>query len=182
MLSLIAILGQNRAIGKDNKLIWHIPDDLRHFKRITTGHPVIMGRKTFESIGHSLPDRLNIVITRDKNYIAKGCYICHSLDEALKCAESTPSPLACPAFMAGEGGKGCVKPLISAPPEIFIIGGGEIYRQALPLADKLYLTMVEDSPRKAETFFPDYYEFKKIISEELHEYNGLKYKFVELIK
>ncbi|OGF22991.1 diacylglycerol kinase [Candidatus Falkowbacteria bacterium RBG_13_39_14] len=179
MISIICIIGQNRAIGKDNKLIWHIPDDLKHFKKITFGHPVIMGRKTFESIGKPLPDRLNIVITRDKNYEAEGCYICHSLDEALEYAESTLSPFAYPAFMAGEGG---VKPRISAPHEIFIIGGGEIYRQAIPLADKLYLTIVEDSPEDADTFFPDYSEFKNIINEESREYNGLRYKFAELTR
>ncbi|MFH1192146.1 MAG: dihydrofolate reductase [bacterium] len=164
MINVICILGENNAIGKNNKLIWNIPDDLKHFKKITENHPVIMGRKTFESIGKSLPNRVNIIITRDKNYKAEGCHICNSLDEAIQISRDALQ---------------CVS-TISAPPEIFVIGGGEIYRQAIPCADKLYLTIVEDSPKDADTFFPDYTEFKNILSEEKHEYNGLKYKFVEL--
>ncbi len=174
MINVICILGENNAIGKNNKLIWNIPDDLKHFKKITENHPIIMGRKTFESISRPLPNRTNIIITRDKDYKAEGCYICNSLDEAIEYARSHSSPL--------EGSKGGVKPLSSVSQEIFIIGGGEIYRQALPCADKLYLTIVEDSPKDANTFFPDYSEFKNILSEKKHEYNGLKYKFMELTR
>ncbi len=149
-------MGKNRAIGRNNKLLWNIPDDLKHFKKITTGHAVIMGRKTFESIGRQLPNRANIIITRDKNFKADGCVISHSLDEALDLAKQKNE-------------------------EIFIIGGGQIYEQALPHADKLYLTIVDDEP-KADTFFPDYSKFKNIISEENKECDKIKYKFIKLAK
>lgn len=149
-------MGKNRAIGRNNKLLWNIPDDLKHFKKITTGHAVIMGRKTFESIGRPLPNRANIIITRDKNFKAAGCIIYHSLDEALDFAKQKNE-------------------------EIFIIGGGQIYEQALPYADKLYLTIIDDEP-KADTFFPDYLKFKNIISEENKKYDKIKYKFMELTK
>jgi len=175
MISIICILGKNRAIGKNNELIWNIPDDLKHFKKITSGHTVIMGRKTFASIGKPLPDRQNIVITRDKNFKVDGCDICHSLDEAIQCAKNA-IPSAPPLY------KGGIKGGYSTPNEIFIIGGGEIYKQALPMADKLYLTIVDDAPKDADTFFPDYSEFKKIIKEESREYNGIKYTFLELIR
>lgn len=156
MISIIAVIGKNRELGKDNKLLWDIPDDLKHFKKITSGHPVIMGRKTFESIGSPLPDRQNIIITRDTNFKIEGCLIAHSIEEAFKLAGSNER-------------------------EIFIIGGGQIYKQALPYAEKLYLTIVEDEP-KADIFFPDYSQFKNVVSEEKKEYNGIKYKFIELIK
>jgi len=153
-ISLIAAIASgNRALGKDNKLIYKIPEDLKRFKDLTKGHVVIMGRKTFESIGYSLPNRLNIIITRDKNYSQKGITVVHSLDEALKQVQSDD--------------------------EVFIIGGGQIYQEAIGMADKLYLTVVEGSPA-ADTFFPDYSEFKKVVFEETHESGGLKYKFLEL--
>lgn len=153
-ISLIAaIASENRALGKDNKLIYQIPEDLKRFKEITSGHTVIMGRKTFESIGYSLPNRLNIIITRDKNYSGKGIIVVHSLDEALQQVQSED--------------------------EVFIIGGGQIYNEAIKIADKLYLTIVEGNPT-ADTFFPDYSEFKKVVFEESHESQGLKYKFLEL--
>lgn len=163
MISIIAIIGKNRAIGKDNKLIWNIPDDLRHFKEITSGHPVIMGRKTFESINSPLPNRANIIITRNKDYHADGCAVVNSLEQAIKSVETQN-------FASPHGND-----------EVFIIGGGQIYKQALPYADKLYLTVVDDEP-EADTFFPDYSEFKNIISEEKKEHKGIKYKFIEIIK
>ena len=157
MISIITAIGKNNAIGRDNRLLWHIPDDLRHFKKITTGNIIVMGRKTYESIGKPLPNRTNIVVTSDKKYKADGCLVKHSLEEVLNEAKNY-------------GNK-----------EVFIIGGGQIYQQALPHADKLYLTIVDDEP-EADTFFPDYSEFKNVISEENHEQKGLKYKFVELTK
>ncbi|MFH0923941.1 MAG: dihydrofolate reductase [Candidatus Falkowbacteria bacterium] len=170
MISIIAVIGKNNAIGYKNKLLWNIPDDLKHFKKITSGHPVIMGRKTFESIGSPLPGRANIIITRNEDYVAENCIIAHSLKEAIEKAQKTSHTLL-PPPLEGEGLGG----------EVFIIGGGQIYKQALPLADKLYLTIVDDEP-KADTFFPDYSEFKNVISEEELKHNNIKYKFLELTK
>lgn len=155
---IAAIASGNRALGLNGRLIYHIPDDLKRFKEITSGHAIIMGRKTFESIGHPLPNRTNIVITNDTGYLASGIIVVHSLDEAFELAEEK------------EGD------------EIFIIGGGQIYQEARGLADKLYLTIVEGNPQ-ADTFFPDYSDFKKVTYEsETQEHDGLKYKFLELEK
>jgi len=157
-ISIIAAVAEkNRAIGKDNKLLWHIPGDLPRFKKITTGHPVIMGQKTFESLGKPLPNRTNIVLTFDKSFQAPGCIVAYSVDEAIKIASEKD------------------------PQEIFFIGGGSVYAQAIKFADKLYLTLVEGE-YDADTFFPDYSEFKKVIFEEPHESAGYKYKFLELQK
>jgi len=158
-ISLIAAISENNALGKDNKLIFKIPEDMKRFKEITSGHPIIMGRKTFESIGRPLPNRTNIVVTRDKNYKAEGCEVAHSLNEALRVAKRNP-PV---------GG------------EIFVIGGGQIYKEAIGIANKLYLTLVEGK-YEADTFFPDYSDFKKVVFEELHESAGYKYKFLDLEK
>jgi len=155
-LSIIAaIASKNRALGKDNELIYKIPEDLKRFKKLTEGHAIIMGRKTFESIGYPLPNRLNIIITRDKNFSEKGITVVHSLEEALQ--------------------------QIQGEDEVFVIGGGQIYKEAMPLADKLYLTIVEGNP-SADTFFPDYSDFKKVVFEESHESNRLKYRFLDLEK
>ena len=165
MISTICITNKNRAIGYNNKLLWDIPHDLEHFKKITKGHVVIMGDKTFESLGRPLPNRVNIIITKNKNYKAPKCVIVYSLEEAL------------------ERGKEEEAKLGNKIEEIFIIGGGSIYTQMLPFTDKLYLTIVDDEPENADTFFPDYSEFKNIISESVeYEHNGLKYKFIELTK
>lgn len=153
-ISLIAAIASgNRALGKDNDLIYKIPEDLKRFKELTSGHAIIMGRKTYDSIGHPLPNRVNIVITRDPNFKAETVIVVHSLEEALK--------------QINESG------------EVFIIGGGQIYQEAIEMADRLYLTVVEGNP-EADTFFPDYSEFKKVVSEESHESDGFKYKFLEL--
>lgn len=162
-ISLIAAIGLNRELGKDNKLLYHIPEDLKRFKKLTEGHAVIMGRKTYESIGKPLPNRLNIIITHNQNFkidhynVSKHCnvVVCHSLESAFAKA--------------------------SADKEVFVIGGGEIYRQAIKVADKLYLTIV-NSKTEADTFFPDYSEFKKVIFDESHESGGYKFRFVELTK
>lgn len=154
-INIIVAIAKNRAIGKDNKLLWHIPNDLRRFKEITTGHTVIMGRKTYESIGRPLPDRINIIITRNNDYKADGCVTCKSLEEAIEFAKENQEN------------------------EVFIIGGGEIYSQAINLADKLYLTLVEGN-FEADTYFPDYSDFKKIIFEKEQKSEGYKYRFLEL--
>jgi len=153
-VNIIAALGKNNVIGKDNGLIWRIPDDLARFKQLTVPHPIIMGRKTFESIGRPLPGRTNIIVTREENFLADGCVVTHSVDDAIKKAKKLDD-------------------------EIFIIGGGEIYKQTLPYADKLYLTLV-DNKEEGDIFFPDYSEFKKEISREEREYEGLKYTWVDL--
>lgn len=154
---MICAVGRNLAIGCNNKLIWDIPNDLQHFKEITLGHAVVMGDRTYESIGRPLPGRKNIVVTLDENYQAPGCEISHSLENILEDAKKSDE-------------------------EIFIIGGATIYRLSLPHANKLYLTLVDDAPDDADVFFPDFSEFKNEISREEHEENGLKYAFVELVK
>ncbi|MFA5933523.1 MAG: dihydrofolate reductase [Microgenomates group bacterium] len=154
-ISIICCIGKNRGIGKDNQLLWHIPEDLQHFKQITEGHPVIMGRKTFESIGRPLPNRLNIILTHNPLTGQPGVVFAFSLEEALK--------------MAAENEK----------EEIFIIGGGQVYQEAISLADKLYLTVVEDSP-EADTFFPDYSDFKKVISSQKNKNKDYSFTYLEL--
>jgi len=127
MITIIAAIGKNRELGKDNDLIWHLPNDLKRFKKITSGHDVIMGRKTFESLGKPLPNRTNIIITRNGNFKADGCTIVNSLEEALKaCNDANP----------------------------YILGGAEIYSQAIKIADVLDLTLV-DAELKADVFFPE---------------------------
>ena len=126
-LSLIAAVARNGAIGKDNALLWRLPEDLKFFKRTTLGCPVLMGRKTFESIGRALPGRRNVVITRNADWSHEGVDVAHSLDEALA--------------------------LVAQAPKVFVIGGGELYIQALPLADELVLTEV-DADFEGDTFFP----------------------------
>lgn len=156
-ISIIAAIGKNRELGKNNKLLWNIGEDLNHFRKITAGNAVIMGRKTHESIGRVLPNRINIVITRDANYRSEGCVVCGSLNEALEIAKK------------------------SGEKEAFIIGGGEIYKQAIGLADKLYLTLV-DGTFDADTFFPDYSEFNKVIFKEEHKDKNYRYTFLELTR
>lgn len=164
MISIIAVIGKNRELGKENKLLWHISEDLKRFKKITQGHAVIMGRKTFESLGKPLPNRLNIIITRDKNYKQKNInclnnenvFILSSLEKAIEFAKNNG--------------------------EVFIIGGGQVYRQGLPYADRLYLTLVDADCPEADTYFPDYSAFKKVTYKEERESEGLKYTFLELVK
>lgn len=128
-LALIAAVARNGAIGRDNALLWRLPEDLKFFKRTTLGCPVVMGRKTFESIGRPLPGRRNVVITRDPTWRAEGVDVVHSLEAALA-ATSTPDT-----------------------ERVFVIGGGEIYAQALPLADEIVLTEI-DADFEGDTFFP----------------------------
>lgn len=150
-----------RVIGRDNKLIWHIPEDLKRFKELTLGHPVIMGRKTFESIvaaiGKPLPDRPNIVVTRDPEWHFEGVTVTYSLEEALSLARTLDSE------------------------EVHIGGGAELYKEALPYIDRLYLTIIEDD-KEGDTFFPPYeHEFTKVVTpEEWHDWKGLRYRYVTL--
>ena len=126
-ISLIVAMAKNRVIGIDNKMPWHLPADFAWFKKNTLGHPVVMGRRTFESIGKSLPGRRNIVVSRNPEWRAEGCEVFPSLEAAL--ASSAPAE------------------------QIFVIGGASLYGEALPMADRLYLTEVDSTP-EGDTFFP----------------------------
>ena len=128
MITLIVAMGKNREIGKENQLLWHLPKDLKHFKELTSGYPIIMGRKTYESIGKPLPNRTNIVISRKNDWFEEGILIVGSIKEAVKFAKKIDE-------------------------EVFIIGGGNIYEQTIDLADKLEVTLV-DAVLDADTFFP----------------------------
>ena len=128
MITLIAAIGKNNELGKNNDLLWTLPADMKHFKETTSLHTVIMGRKTFESIGKPLPNRRNVVITRDANYKREGTEVVHSFSDALDLFPDKNE-------------------------EIFIIGGAEIYKQAMPVADKLYITHVDAEDKDADAFF-----------------------------
>jgi dihydrofolate reductase len=156
-VSIVVAVAENNSIGKNNQLLWHLPDDLKHFKNITTGGTIIMGRKTFESIGKPLPNRISIVISTQKNFDGKGAIVVSSLDVALeKCKNKE---------------------------EVFIIGGGEIYKYSLPFVDCIYLTKVHQN-FEGDTFFPDLEPADwKVISEVHHqpdEKNEFPYSFFKL--
>lgn len=166
IVAAVVAIGKNRELGKEGKLLWHIPDDLKRFKHLTLGHPIIMGRKTFESIvgytGGPLPERTNIVITRHPEQMIEN--VSQSSD----------------VVVVGSLEEGIEKAKQLDAEEIHIGGGAEIYKQALPFITKLYLTLIDDS-KEADTFFPDYEkEFTKKVFEEQHEWNGLKYRWVDL--
>lgn len=130
ILSIISAIGKNGELGKDNHLLWNLPADMKHFRETTSGHPVIMGRKTYESIGHPLPKRENVVITRDANWHnGEVLRIAHSFEEALSAYKGSDV-------------------------EVFIIGGGQLYHEAIPIADRLYITHI-DAETEADTFFPN---------------------------
>ncbi len=153
-ISIIAAVAANRVIGNKNELIWHLPEDLKRFKNLTTGHPIIMGRKTFESIGRPLPGRENIVITSQEDYQPEGVTVVHSLMEALILAPELDSE------------------------EVFVIGGGRVYAEALGFADRLYLTVL-DQEFEGDTIFPDWSEqFECVVSEEPFAYNELSGKYL----
>lgn len=128
MTTIVVAMGENNEIGSDNQLLWHLPKDLKHFKDLTSGHPIIMGRKTYESIGKALPNRTNIVVSRKKDWFEEGILIVGSIKEAVKFAKKIDE-------------------------DIFIIGGGNIYEQTIDIADRLEVTLVKAS-LKADTFFP----------------------------
>jgi dihydrofolate reductase len=141
-ISMVVAAALNEAIGKNNQLLWHLPEDLKFFKRTTMGFPIVMGRNTFESVGKPLPGRRNVIISRNLALKIEGCEVVHSAEEALS--------------------------LLKDVPEIMIVGGAEVYRMFLPLADRIFMTRVETSP-DADTFFPvlppDQW---KMISQEQH--------------
>lgn len=161
-ISIIAAIADNGAIGRNNQLLWHITEDLRYFKRITSGHTVIMGRKTWESLGKPLPNRRNIVISRslaaiyDSNSPANpGVEVYSTIEQALAAAAKEPTAVPGQPVQPNISGQP-VKHNVSnnSAQEVFIIGGGEIYRQTLPYAHKLYLTLVHTNIAYADTFFP----------------------------
>ena len=128
MISLIVAMAKNRVIGCDNKIPWHLPNELQLFKKLTMGHHIVMGRKTFESIGRLLPGRTSIIVTRQRDYAIEGARVVHSIDEAMDIARGDD--------------------------EIFVIGGAELFRDTLPRADRLYLTTVDAKPA-GDVFMPD---------------------------
>jgi len=143
MITMIAAAGKNNELGKDNDLVWHLPDDFKRFKQLTTGHHIIMGRKTFESFPIPLPNRTHIVITRDKEYQKEGAIVVHSIDEAL------------------------IKSSVDEQP--FVVGGGEIYSLAIEVADVIELTRVHGS-FDADTFFPEIDQTKwELVTEVFHD-------------
>jgi dihydrofolate reductase len=160
---VVGITKNNAAIGNSGKLLVLISDDLKRFKAITTGHAIIMGRKTYESIGRLLPNRFNVIVTRNKDFKVEGALVCHTLDEAIEQAWNNEIASA------------------NAKKEIFLIGGGEIYAQGLPKTNKIYLTIV-DSDAAGDVFFPDYTEFKKETFREdrVDEKTRLKYSWIDL--
>ena len=158
MISIIAAVSENGIIGSGNAMPWHIKEDFKRFKTLTTGHPVIMGRKTFESLGRPLPNRTNIIVTRNKSFIINDCLTASSIEEAIN--------------------------MCNHEEEIFIIGGGEIYRQAMPMADKIYLTLIHKS-FNGDTFFPEIDSGWREISREYHEKGEsfeFPFEFIDYVK
>lgn len=156
MIRIIAAIGKNRELGKDNRLLWNLSGDLRNFRAVTYGCTVVMGRKTFESIGKPLPGRRNIVVTRNSEFLAEGVEVVCSFDKAMEISQW----------------------------DCFVIGGAEIYTHALPVAERIYLTLV-DGEFEADTFFPEYgAEWVKVDEKycTADESNDFDYTFVELEK
>lgn len=158
MISIIAAVAKDRAIGFENKLIYWLPNDLKRFKALTTGHTIVMGRNTFLSLPKgALPNRRNIVLSRSQKEFP-GCETYNSLKEALQhCAPDE---------------------------EIYIIGGASVYKQALPIADRLCLTEIDDTPEQADTFFPPYDEWQEVSREEHEkdERHSFRYAFVDYVR
>ena len=166
MLNIIACISKkHKAIGYQNRLLYAIPSDMTRFRMLTTGHTIIMGRKTFESLPNgALPNRHNIVISKTREQIA-GCKVYNSLEEALAARKETA------------GNKETTEE------ECFIIGGASIYEQALPFADKLYLTIVEKEPEHADTFFPEIDPAEwEVTEKEMRNENGLPFTFLTLYR
>ncbi|WP_435261379.1 dihydrofolate reductase [Tenacibaculum sp. nBUS_03] len=161
MITIIAAIGKNNELGKGNDLIWHLPADLKRFKKVTSGHHIIMGRNTFESIGKPLPNRTTIIITRNKAYTKEGCLIVNSIEEAIELSKNNS--------------------------EVFIIGGAQIYKQALEsnLVDKLDITLVHEN-FEADVYFPkiDSSVWKEVSREDFiaDEKNKYDYSFVSYVK
>ncbi len=161
MITIIAAIGKNRELGKNNQLLWHIKADLERFKKLTLGNVVIMGRKTYQSLPEKfrpLPQRINIVVSKQKDFVNDPIIIAQSIEEAIKKAKEFKK-------------------------EIFIAGGASIYEQTLPLADKLYLTLVEKEFPDADVFFPPFEKlFPKKIKEEIGQEGELTFRFLEYSK
>ncbi|MBE9056065.1 dihydrofolate reductase [Sphaerospermopsis sp. LEGE 08334] len=161
IISLIAAISEDRILADSKKehirggIPWDIPSDIRSFKEITWRHPVIMGRKTYATFNHPLPNRTNIIVTRNIDYQAPGCLVFHSLYEAIQWSK------------------------MSETEEIFIAGGEQIYTQAMEFANKLYLTIVEGS-FEGDIYFPEFSNFGKLTKEEKLQENGFRFKFVEI--
>lgn len=152
----------DRGLGYKNELLWHVPADLKRFKALTLGHPIIMGRKTFESIiailGKPLPGRTTIVVTRDMTYAYEGVQVAHSLEEAFQIADA------------------------ELPKEIHIGGGAELYAQALPFVNRLHITWYHDQ-KPADTFFPDFEsEFTTTVAHNTEKYEGITYQWVDYVR
>jgi dihydrofolate reductase len=158
-ISIIAAIGRRRELGKGNDLLWKIPDDLKRFRELTKGHPIIMGRKTYESLPmRPLPHRTNIVVTRDQEYKSPTFISASSIEDAIEKAKNAPGS-----------------------EEIFVIGGGQIYAAALLHADRLYLTIIDAEAPEADVFFPAYEnDFPRIIYDESREWDGLRYRWVDI--
>ena len=155
LISLIAALSENRVIGSKGEIPWKIPGEQKRFKEITTPHPVIMGRKTFESIGRLLPNRPNIIITSDTAYSVTDALVTHSLSEAIEKATELDQD------------------------EIFVIGGGKVFEEAIGSADRLYLTIVHTEV-EGDAFFPEYSDFRKVVYQEDKEAGGYRFTYLTL--
>lgn len=167
-ISMIAAMANNRVIGADNAMPWHLPADLKHFKKITLGKPIIMGRKTYASIGKALPGRLNIVVSSDVNYKLADATVVHSCEQAIEVASEH-----------------CARGKLENP-EVMIIGGGTIYEHFLRFCHRLYLTQIELEV-EGDTHFPDYaaiYDWQEIASEahQAEPLNPYAYRFITLVK
>lgn len=151
-ISIIAAIGRNNELGKGNDLVWHFKEDMRFFKETTTGNTVVMGRKTFESLPHALPNRRNVVITKNADYVAEGAEVVTGIEEAMKLTEND---------------------------NVFIIGGGTIYTAFMPYADKLYLTEIDAEDKDADVFFPSF-DKSEYNAEQLTDYtvNGISFKHI----
>lgn len=151
-ISIIAAIGRNNELGKGNDLVWHFKEDMRFFKETTTGNTVVMGRKTFESLPHALPNRRNVVITKNADYVAEGAEVVTGIEEAMKLTEND---------------------------NVFIIGGGTIYTAFMPYADKLYLTEIDAENKDADVFFPSF-DKSEYNAEQLTDYtvNGINFKHI----
>lgn len=160
-LSGIAAMSENHVIGKNNQLPWHLPADLRHFKNITTGHPILMGRKTYQSIGKPLPNRINLILTHDKTFKADGCLVVSSIEEALQSAPCMGSE------------------------EVFVIGGAEVYKQLMPSIQRLYLTIIHHT-FVGDAYFPQIksQEWREIKREDHlpDNENPYAYSFINLTR
>ena len=155
-LILIAAIDENNVLGKNNKLIWHLPEDLKRFKRLTSSHAIIMGRKTFESLPRALPNRLNIVITRNMSFYKEGINICHSLESAIECGKFYE--------------------------KIFVIGGGQVYKQAIELADEIELTKIH-AKFDGDVFFPKIDPKKWSVEKEVQmSHSDFEYSFITYYK